>query len=530
MDALSQLYARFLEFWGGLTPRRRTSLAIIVGVCLVATVAMLAWAQRPEWTPVVGGLEPDEARMLVQSMREQDFKVLVKGDQVLVPASDLEEARLAAYGSDVGSTLPGMIMLLDRKGMGLTREQEKATYQVALQGELARTISRFSAVGRASVQLVMPREALFPEDRVEPSASVMLDLKPGKTLSTEQVTAVTNLVAAAVPRLVPDDVVVADTGGNMLTRPMREDDAAADVDRLLSYTKQVEHSLQQKALTQLERIYGPGRALVEVTARIDTSSRESSAVDFDANGVAARSIQSQETSESGGQSTAQGVPGTGANLPEIEARAGGGANSLTEATTAAETLNYEVPTTTEHRVQPPGTIQDLSVSVLVDGDMQLDEATGEEVYVPRTEDELTQIESIVAAAVGIDSKRGDRISVANLPFRAVELETGTTASVPFFQRFKPGDWISWIVLLAILVLTYLYVVRPVMSSVIGPSPEERVAQMAGMGMLPDGRSEEFQNRLLQLTGHEGEGDPLVSVIRGNLTGTVRHLQSWIEES
>jgi flagellar M-ring protein FliF len=530
MEFLSQVYGRFLTFWGELSPRRRTSLAAIVGGCVLAVVALMAWAQRPEWTPVVGGLEPDEARLLVQSLREDGYKVQVQGDQLMVPASDLQEARLAAYGSDMGSTLPGMTLLLDRKGMGLTREQEKATYQVALQGELARTISRLSAVSRASVQLVMPREALFTEDRVEPSASVMLDLKPGKTLSREQVTSVTNLVAAAVPRLVPDDVVVADTGGNMLTRPMQQDDAAADVDRLLEYTQQIEHSLQQKAVTQLERIYGPGRALVEVTARIDTSSRESNAVDYDASGVAARSIQSAESAESGGQTQAQGVPGTGSNLPEIEARAGGGANSLTESTTAAETLNYEVPTTTEHRVQPPGSIVDLSVSVLVDGEMQLDEISGEETYVPRTEDELTQIESIVAAAVGIDPKRGDRISVANLQFRSADSDAVAVAGVPFMQRMRVGDWIGWLVLLVVIVMTYLYVLRPIISSVVGPSKEERIAQMASMAMLPDGRSADFQNRLTQLTGHDGEGDPLVAVIRENLGGTVRNLQSWIEES
>jgi len=527
MDWLNQLVARFSEFWNELSPRRRSSLAVTCAVTLAAVVALVVWAQRPEWTSLVAGLEPDEARALVEELRTQNYKVQVRGDQLLVPASDLEEARLAAYGSDLGSTLPGMNLLLDRKGMGLTREQEKATYQVALQGELARTISRLSSVKRASVQLVMPKEALFPEDRVEPSASVMLDIKPGRTLTETQVVSVTNLVAAAVPRLQPADVVVADTDGKLMTRPMDEDSPSADADRLLSYTRQVEQSLQHKALAQLEKIYGKGHALVQVTAKIDTASRESSAVEYNADKAAPRSIQSSESEETGGQAVAQGVPGTGANLPEIEARPGG-SRYANESKTSAETLNYEIPSTTEHSVQPPGGLKALSVSVLVDGTWSKDEESGEQVYAERSAEELKQIESVVAAAVGLDSKRGDRITVENMQFLS-ETEVPVAASVPLMQRLQPGDWIGWLVVLVVLVLTYLYVIRPVMAAILGPSKEEQIAEMAQRAALPDGRSAEFQSQLLQIAGHEGEGDPMVRVIRENIGSTVRNLQGWIEE-
>ena len=527
MDWLNQLYARFVEFWGELSPRRRNSLGVLCGVTLLAVVALVLWAQRPEWTPLVSGLEPDETRALVTDLRAQNYKVEVRGDQLLVPASDVEEARLAAYGSDLGSTLPGMNLLLDRKGMGLTREQEKATYQVALQGELARTISRLSSVKRASVQLVMPKESLFPDDRVEPSASVMLDIKPGRILTDSQVVSVTNLVAAAVPRLKPGDVVVANTEGTLMTRPMDEDSPSADADRLLTYTQQVEQSLQQKALAQLEQIYGRGRALVQVTAKIDTASRESSAVEYNPDKASPRSIQSSESEESGGQAVAQGVPGTGSNLPEIEARPGG-SRYQNESKTSAETLNYEIPSTTEHSVQPPGSLVGLSVSVLVDGTWTENEDGGESVYTARSEDELKQIESLVAAAVGLDTSRGDRVTVENMQFHS-ETETPIAASMPLMQRLQPGDWIGWVVVLVVLVMTYLYVIRPVLAAILGPSKQDQIAEMAQRAALPDGRSAEFQTQLLQIAGHGGEGDPLVRVIRENLGSTVRNLQGWIEE-
>ena len=527
---MNPLVARFLEFYGGLTPRRRGTLAVILGVTLVVVVGLVYWAQRPLWTPVVADLEPAEARVLVEDLRAQGFRVQVDGDRLLVPAGDVEEARLAAYGSDLGSSLPGMSLLLERKGLGLTREQERATFQVALQGELAKTISRLSSVRRASVQLVMAEEALFPEDRVNARASVMLDIKPGHAMNHSHVMAVTNLVAASVPQLSPTDVVIADTDGNLLTRPINEDDGIAGVDRMLEYGREMERSLEAKALDQLERIVGPGRAEVQVTALIDTAHLESNAVDYNPTRTTPRSIQSAESEEEGNNGIASGVPGTGANMPELEPAIGGG-SAQNNSRTNSELINYEIASSTEHRVQPAGTILGLSVSVLVDGEHTADPLTGETSYTPRAPEDMDQIESVVAAAVGLNLDRGDTLTVVNMPFMGeAEVEMGGTGA-PIFSQIPVAPILRWLAVLAVLVMAYLYIIRPVMNSVAAPAgralPEGDEAAMA----LLETRSPAFQSRIEQLTGMEvNEGaDALGSVLRSNLPVTVRALRDWIEE-
>jgi len=116
-----------------------------------------------------------------------------------------------------------------------------------------------------------------------------------------------------------------------------------------------------------------------------------------------------------------------------------------------------------------------------------------------------------------------------MPFQDAEMEEMEMAGVPLVDRVKPGDWLGWLVVIVFLVLSYLYVVRPIMGSVVGPSKDEQIAAVAGMASLPQGRSAEFQAYLEQLAGQEGDGDPLERLIRNNQPGALRNLQSWIEE-
>ncbi len=530
MDSINQLSSRLRAFYAGLSPRRRAALGVILAISAVSTVALVAYARRPQWTPLVDDIEPSAQRTLVESLRGEGYQVKVLGDQVLVPAASLDEARLAAYGSDMGSTLPGMTLLLDRKGMGLTREQERATYQVALQGELAQTIRRLSSVRRASVQLVLPEDSLFPEDRVTARASVMVDLRPGGRLSASQVTAVTNLVAASVPRLSPADVVVADTEGNLLTRPIDEEGVTAGVDRMMEYTREIERSLEAKALAQLDRMVGADHAEVQVTATVDTSHQESSAVDYDGGRAAARSIQSSEMEETGGQSVAMGVPGTGANMPEVES-GGGGGTSASNARSANELLNYEIPQTTKHTVQPPGSLMGLSVSVLVDGVAEVDPATGEEAFAPRSDEELADISAVVAAAVGLDESRGDSITVVSVPFQTATLDEAAAASGGWWTGIPWAAMARWLVVGLLIALVYLVVIRPMMGAVVAP---ERAPAFDAEGRpiaLLETRSPQFQNKMRQITGGEieHEGDPLAGLLRADMPTSIRALRDWIEE-
>ncbi len=530
MDGLNQLYARSREFYEGLTPRRRQALLAIVGVSTALAVVLSIWAARPQWTPVIAGLEPAQAQSLVTTLRDQDFQVKVQGDRLLVPASEVEEARLVAYGSELGSTLPGMDYLLENNRKSITRFEEKVTFQVALQGELARTLSRLDGVKRASVRLVMPESALFREDRVDARASVDMEIQAGKRLTSSQVRAVTNLVASSVANLAPSDVVVTDTTGYLYTRPIEEEDGVAAVDRMFELVRQREKELQAKAKTALNRLYADERTDVQVTLRVDTATSQVRAVDYDGTRATPVSSVMHETSEVGGNAVASGVPGSGSNLPEIEARAGGsGSSTSNESSSMSEENTFLTPTRKTDSQQPAGRVERVSVAVLVDQDRQIDEETGEEVFLPRTEEEIQKITEAIVAAVGVETGRGDVLTVVDMPFVAATQGEVTEAGMPIFGLVPWGTAARWLVVLTLLVLAYRYVARPVMQSIVTPTRDDEYVDGEGPAGLLEGRSPEFQRQLVQLTGHQGEGDPLVSVLQTNLPVSVRALRDWIEE-
>ncbi len=530
MDGLNQLYARTREFYADLSPRRRQALLAIVGVSVALIVVVAVWAGRPRWTPVIAGLEPATAQTLVGTLRDQDFQVKVQGDRLLVPASQVEEARLVAYGSELGSTLPGMDYLLENGSKSITRFEEKVTFQVALQGELARTLSRMEGVKRASVRLVMPESALFREDRIDARASVDLELASGQRLTSSQVRAVTNLVAASVPNLRPGDVVVTDTTGVLYTRPIEEEDGVAAVDRMLEIVRQREKELQAKAKAALNRLYAEDRTDVQVTLRVDTATSQVSAVDYDGTKATPSNSSFTERNESGGNASASGVPGSGSNLPEIEARAGaGGAEGVAESSSMSEENTFLTPTRTTDSHQPAGRVERLSVAVLVDQERLLDEETGEVSYTPRTEDEIQKITDAIVAAVGVELNRGDVLTVVDMPFVDAAQGEVTEAGMPIFALVPWGKAGRWLVVITLLILAYRYVARPVMQSVVTPVREDEFGDPDSPLALLEGRSPEFQRQLVQLTGHQGDGDPLVSVLQTNLPVSVRALRDWIEE-
>lgn len=530
MDGLNQLYARTREFYAGLTPRRRQALMAIVGVSLALVIGLGIWAGRPQWTPVIAGLEPATAQTLVATLRDQEFQVKVQGDRLLVPASQVEEARLVAYGSELGSTLPGMDYLLENGSKSITRFEEKVTFQVALQGELARTLSRLEGVKRASVRLVMPESALFREDRINARASVDLELTSGKRLASSQVRAVTNLVAASVPNLDPGQVVVTDTSGYLYTRPIEEEDGVAAVDRMLEIVRQREKELQAKAKAALNRLYDEERTDVQVTLRVDTATSQVSAVDYDGTKATPSTSSFTERSETGGTATAAGVPGSGSNLPEIEARAGApGADGTAESNSMSEENTFLTPTRKTDSLQPAGRVERLSVAVLVDQESQIDEESGDITYLPRTEEEIQKITNAIVAAVGVETNRGDVLTVVDMPFVDAAAGEVTEAGMPIFTLVPWGKAGRWLLVITLLILAYRYVARPVMQSVVTPVREDDYMDADGPMALLEGRSPEFQRQLVQLTGHQGDGDPLVSVLQTNLPVSVRALRDWIEE-
>jgi flagellar M-ring protein FliF len=280
------------------------------------------------------------------------------------------------------------------------------------QGELARTIMSMRGISSARVHITMPRREMFQAAAIDPTAAVVVGLS-GRDLTADQVRAIRNVVASSVPNLKPDKVTVTDQANRTLAAGSEDTGfTSATAEAAKAST---EAQMQARIKDIVEGVVGVGAARVQVTADIDHSRSTTQEQRFDPDGQVVRSTstngsQSQDTTgqQDGGVTATNNIPG------------GEAPNATPLGSTRAEnteTTNYEISNTTTTTVKEPGEVRKLSVSVAVDGKYTpAAEGGGEPTYAARTEEEVQQIKALVAAAVGIDEARGDKLEVVNVRF------------------------------------------------------------------------------------------------------------------
>lgn len=429
----------------GLPPAARQILMLLAlagAVALGVTVAF--WAQTPNFMLLYGNLGEKDSSGVLEGLTKANipYKLDPASGAIMVPARQVHEARLklASQGLPRGTGV-GFEIMDDKPAFGNSQFQETARYQRAIEGELARSIMTISNVQGARVHLAIPRGSAFVREREQPSASVLLNLYSGRSLEGDQVAAIVHLVAASVPNLQPSRVTVIDQKGRLLT-------PSDGTGNLLSTTNQLEyrHKLEESFVQRIEEILTPitgaGAVKAQVTADIDFTVTETARESYNPQGQLVRSEQTAEEMNSGG-AAAGGIPGALSNQPPGVATApeqtaaaapaapapvpaGQAAQAATAApvapapptsTSKRATRNYELDKTVSHVRAPTGTVQRLSVAVVVDDVVTVDRR-GRTKRTARTPEELARLTAIVKEAIGFDEKRGDTVNVTNAAFSA----------------------------------------------------------------------------------------------------------------
>lgn len=425
----------------GLPPAARQILLLLAlagAVALGVTVAF--WAQTPNFTLLYGNLGEKDSSGVLEGLTKANipYRLDPASGAIMVPAKQVHEARLklASQGLPRGTGV-GFEIMDDKPAFGNSQFQETARYQRAIEGELARSIMTISNVQGARVHLAIPRGSAFVREREQPSASVLLNLYSGRSLEGDQVAAIVHLVAASVPNLQPSRVTVIDQKGRLLT-------PSDGTGNLLSTTNQLEyrHKLEESFVQRIEEILTPitgaGAVKAQVTADIDFTVTETARESYNPQGQLVRSEQTAEEMNSGG-AAAGGIPGalsnqppgvatapeqTAAAAPAAPAPAGQAAQAAQAApvapapptsTSKRATRNYELDKTVSHVRAPTGTVQRLSVAVVVDDVVTVDRR-GRTKRTARTPEELARLTAIVKEAIGFDEKRGDAVNVTNAAF------------------------------------------------------------------------------------------------------------------
>ena len=428
----------------------RQQFGTILGVALVISVAVAAWiwGQSPDYRVLFSNLSDRDGGAIVAALNQMNvpYKFSAGGGAIMVPESQVHDARLrlASQGLPKGSVVG--FELMEQQRIGVTQFQEQINYQRALEGELAKSIQSISAVQAARVHLAIPKSSVFMREQQRPSASVLVNLYPGRTLERAQVAGIVNLVSSSVPELAAKSVSVIDQSGTLLsTQTHAEDGTMLDATQL-QYLQTIETSYINRILSILEPLVGRENVRAQVTADIDFSSTEQMAELYKPNGkqddAAIRSQQLAESASSGGSAAAQGVPGALSNQPPgaataplgtqptpAAAAAAGSTPAAAPAAPAAQngssrketTTNYEVDKTIRHTRNPTGAIRRLSAAVVVNHRHSTNDK-GETVTTPLTEKDMAQITALVRDAIGFNKDRGDTLNIANAPFSVVERE------------------------------------------------------------------------------------------------------------
>ncbi len=445
MNQQATLSASLLAKFPVLEKIRALPKPILLGaaaavVALIVAVAM--WSSEPKYKVLFSNLDDRDGGAIVTALGTMNvpYKYNDTGTALLVPADRVYDARLqlASQGLPRGGSVG--FELMDNARFGASQFAEQINYQRGLEGELARSIESMHTVQHARVHLAMPRQSLFVRERQPPTASVLLNVYPGRSLSDAQVSAISCLVPSSVPELSAENVSVVDQNGRLLSSPLGEGRGMdADQTRMVRETEQ---RTVERILTILNPLVGPGNVHAQASAEMDFARREETSEVYRPNqepGQAA--IRSQQTSDQNqrGINPAQGVPGALSNQPPGNAQApianppqtqpprpgqpqqqqqqqqqtttGGQNAGGTVSDRRDATTNYEVDRTISHIKQPVGTVKRLSVAVVVN---YVRDKDGDLKALPP--EELSKLTNLVREAMGYSESRGDSLNLVNSQF------------------------------------------------------------------------------------------------------------------
>ena len=481
---LTAIQQQFMAFWKKQSLGKQITIVALVLATLILAPVLVNWATAPSYSVAYNGLSETDAAQIVQKLDENNITYRLKSSGTIeVPSDQVYSTRLlmARDGLPQSSTV-GYELFSGTSMLGMTEFSQKVNYQRAIEGELERTIGSIDAVEAVRVHLVIPEKSLLTSAQSLATASVTMQVNPGKVMDASQVRAITHLVASSVEGLKPENVVVVDGNGNLLASgsgaegemnmTVKDDQRAIET----AYAAEVQNRVQ----SILDKILGPNRSVVQATVEMDWTQRETTSNTFSPTEVALRSSQTINESSNGGGTTG-GVPGAASNLPTpVATTTGTGTESYQR---NEETLNYEVSQVQSHEITTPGKVSRISVSVMVDG-----------VSDPA---QMEIIKSAVQVAAGIDSARGDQIVVESFAFDRTALDA-LAAELAKQQQQQLYLQIGMAVAAVVVVLALLFYVLRLINNTRKASKDSWMTVMRPVGEVASLTDSHYKDAAMKL--------------------------------
>ncbi len=444
-------------------------MLLLVGLSLSIAIGVTAafWLREPSYELLYSNLSDRDVGEVMDALRAESTPYRLDNGSLMVPSEDVYAARLrlSSQGLPRGAGF-GLEVIEGESSFSTSQFMENARYHHALETELARTISNLQPVQAARVHLALPKPTVFLRKSNKPSASVFLDLFPGRVLEEPQVKSIVHLVASSIPELESSHVTVVDQRGTLLNSP-DQDDSTALSSREFAYVERVQNAYMERIVNLLTPMMGPGRVRATVNADIDFTKREETREVYDPANAVVRSEQVSEDTQRGGEQASQGIPGALSNQPPVAADAAPAQADGSVTATAApptrvsvqSTRNFEIDRQLSHVKEPANSIQRLSVAVLVDDISDVDDK-GKPITRPLEPQELAEIDRLVKGAIGFSEARGDSVSITNVTFYASPAVTPPEAP-GFFSQPLVRDILKQLPAIGLLLVLALGVIRPI---------------------------------------------------------------------
>ena len=459
---------------------------IVVGSSIVLVVAFLVFLTLYKsksdsfagYSVLFENISPSDSALIVDQLNKDGIKYkLVNEGTILVPTSDVYKERIAVATLGIPKESKIGFEIFDKQEFGATDAEQRVKFQRALEGELARTIESLSSIQKATVRIAIPKESVFTERQALPTASIVVELKPGVSLNAKQIFGIKNLVAASVTNLSTENVKIVNQEGVALGDEDGEFDSDA-IAQQIRYKREFENNYEQKIVNVLAPIVGGAdKVVAKVNIDFDFDKKDTKSEVYDPNNVVRSESNIEEKRQGSAPNEVGGVPGAVSNIGPVQ---GLDDSTLKEQyNKSSQQTNYEISKKVTNVKGQFASINRVSAAVVIDGLYQSKKdkdgkPTGELEFAPLTKEQRESITNLIKQSIGYNQNRGDEVSLDNFEFKTgKDISTSEKMDgfvnnyvVPFMPLLK------YIFAALLLYIFYKKVIVPFMQKMLEETKEE----------------------------------------------------------
>jgi flagellar M-ring protein FliF len=501
-------------------PAVRKSMPAIIALLTIAVfIIAYSWVQEPAYRVVYPGLSEADRQAAFEALSSAEYgaKIDTQTGELKVPDARYHEARifLASRGLPQGGATGGIDSLSDDASMTTSQFMEQVRYVSAMEQELGRSISQISTIQSARVHLASPKQSVFVRDRTPAKASVVVAPYPGRMVSPSQVEAITHMVSSSIPYLAAEDVVVVDQRGKLLTDA--NNFASMQLNSVqMEHQQRLEESYRSRIDALLTPVVGSGNVRAEVDVQMDFTEIESTYEEYDGNDNGPRARSEILTVEKGSARDARGVPGATSNTAPLDPVAvvdgqligaepeNTGLSTLSSKTTR----NYEMDRAVRHVKRQGGTLERISVAVVINEPIVTEPGTedgqelgGTAVAQGFSELELERLTNLVKGVIGFDAERGDSVTILPAKF---EKPAPIDTQYAWYENAQLMSALQSLAAALTFIALLFIVVRPIIKSYL---PAVEVLEEDGSGAAKDGELTQAELNMIEL----GDGESLEDI-------------------